>query len=208
MEGCKFGEIQPLLLCRLVNMTIAAGTFTLNDFLLAITPNNKYHRERHHLTNKNSLENEHSLENYPNFPSTKNLLSPSWAQGMQEQSEILSSSPGPGMVVMATLKDVQRRLPVMSRICSRLAQACLKPYNNRGMWLLPQTSSFLQTHSLHCRTTQESPFQSLLLCPGTQPGKIFAWRLGKNCTSSQHYWSRSILTSRTLWFYLRKTSQK
>lgn len=45
MEGCKFGEIQPLVLCWLVNMTIAAGTLTLNDFLLAIKPTNKDQRE-------------------------------------------------------------------------------------------------------------------------------------------------------------------
>lgn len=39
MKGYKFGEIQPLLLHQLVNTT-AAGTFTLDDFLLAILSNN------------------------------------------------------------------------------------------------------------------------------------------------------------------------
>ncbi|KAI1236010.1 hypothetical protein IHE44_0002105 [Lamprotornis superbus] len=66
--------------------------------------------------------------------------------------------PGPGMVVMATLKDVQRRLPLKSTICSQLVQACLGPYNNREMWLLPQTSSCLQTHPIHCKNSLSSPF--------------------------------------------------
>jgi len=40
MKGYEFGEIQPLLLCPFVNTTIAAVTFTLADFLLAILSSN------------------------------------------------------------------------------------------------------------------------------------------------------------------------
>lgn len=36
----KFGEIQSLVLFQLVNMTIATGTFTLEDFLLTILSTN------------------------------------------------------------------------------------------------------------------------------------------------------------------------
>lgn len=34
----------------------------------------------------------------------------------------------------------ERRLPLKATICSQLLQACLRPYSNRGTWLLPQTS--------------------------------------------------------------------
>lgn len=54
----------------------------------------------------------------------------------------------------------------MPTICSWLVQACLRPYNNRGMWLLPQT------HLIYSRTTQELPFQSFLLRPGIQPSRF------------------------------------
>lgn len=53
----------------------------------------------------------------------------------------------------------------MSRNCSQLVQACLRPYKDRGMWLLQQSSGCSQAHLIHSRTKQEWPCQPLLLCP-------------------------------------------
>lgn len=142
----------------------------------------------------------------PSSPPWKSPWAPAKHGGCRSSQGEPQLFPRPGMVVMATLKDVQRRLPVMPTICSWLVQACLRPYNNRGMWLLPQTSSCSQTHLIHCRTMQERPFQSLLLCPADYniTCQIFIWRLGKNSTSSQNYWSKTEKQSSNLsWLHLR-----
>lgn len=165
MQGCKFGEIQ------LVNMTIAAGTFTLNDFFLAITSTNKY--ERHHPTNSTSLENEHCSDNEPKLPCTGSPQSPTGIRS----TEMLSCSPDQEWLSwlpwrMCTGEEAPTEGHDLLPATSGLPQALQQQGN-----VAAATNLCLQT--LPCKNSIPSPY-----CFVQQYSLSFLFEdWGKNCTS-------------------------